>query len=208
MRTIGRRETVAIGVVAMILVIVAGWFLLIKPTSSKVSGLKKQAQQQQQDNDALQTEIAVLQSAKKKLPQDIAELNKLTQRVPQSVELPTLLRQMQQIATDSGVTLKGITPTQPSALPGAQGIDAVGISIVVGGGYAEIEQLDSSLESLSRAFLVSGLALTSGGPSGAAGSSTSSAASATSSSDPSDLITATLTGRVLLRAPGANTPTG
>jgi Tfp pilus assembly protein PilO len=207
-QSIGRRETVAIGVVAMILVIVAGWFLLIKPTSAKVASLKKQTQQQQQDNDAVRTQISVLQADKKKLPQEAAELATLAQRVPPSVQLPTLLREMQQLAKDAGVELKGITPTQPAPLTGAQGIDAVGITLIVSGGYAEIEQLDTGLESLSRAFLVSGLALSSG--SGSQGSQPGSASSSsTSTSDSSGgLITATFTGRILLRAPGSQTPAG
>jgi type IV pilus assembly protein PilO len=196
-KSIGRRETVVIGVLVMVLVIVAGWFFLIKPTSSKVSNLKKQAAEQEQTNEATRNQIAVLEGQKKQLPADEAELSKLAQRVPSSVELPSLLRQMQQAAEDSGVTLVGITPTQPAPLTGANGIDAVGITLVVKGGYAEVEEFDSTLENLSRAFLVSGFTFAS--TSGSGGSSTST--SPGSSADESDkTVNATFNGRVLLRS--------
>jgi Tfp pilus assembly protein PilO len=200
-KAIGRRETVVIGIVLMILVIVAGWFLLVKPTSSKVSQLKRQAADQQQTNEATRNQIAVLEGQKKQLPADEAELAKLAQRVPANVELPSLLRQMQQAAGDSGVTLVGITPTQPAPLTGANGIDAVGVTLVVTGGYAEVEEFDSTLENLSRAFLVSGFTLA--GTSGASGTAASTPTGG-SNAGSDKTVSATFNGRVLLRS--ATTP--
>lgn len=193
MKTIGRRETLVIAAATMIAVVLAGWFLLIKPASSKVNSLKKQGAAQQQDNNSLQTQITILRSAKKKLPQEQSELAKLAQKVPPSVQLPSLLRQMQKAAVDSGVKLNGITPTLPAPLAGADGIDAVGVTLVVAGGYSEVEAFDSALESISRAFLVSSFTLSDG----AAGTSPGTATEAP--------VTATFIGRVLLRAPSAGT---
>ena len=52
MNSLGRRESVAIGVVLMIVVIAAGWFLLVKPASAKVSDLKAQATEQEDTNES------------------------------------------------------------------------------------------------------------------------------------------------------------
>jgi Tfp pilus assembly protein PilO len=172
-------------------VLAGGWFLLVKPVRSDISKVKAQTSQQQQDNDSAQLQLQSMRSIAKNLPAEKAELAVLSQRVPSAVELPALLRSMQALAKSSGVNLLGITPTVPAPLTNAPGISTVGISLNVSGGYAEIEQFDSSLEGLQRTFLVSGFTLTGSGTPGTSSGATTSTAT----------ITASLSGRVLVRTP-------
>ncbi len=203
MKTLGRRESVALGIVLMIVVIAAGWFFLVKPASAKVSDLKAQATEQENTNDATRTQIAALQAAKKKLPQEQAELAQLTQKVPSTVQLPNLLRAIQDLATTAGVTLNGITPTAATPLSGADGISSVGITLVVTGGYAEVEEFDHSLEGLSRAFLVSGFSLTQSTDSSGAGPTGTSTDTVTAD----QTVSATLNGRILVSTLTSGAPT-
>jgi type IV pilus assembly protein PilO len=196
MKSIGRRATIIIAAVAGVAVLVGGWFLLVAPTRSDIAKVKAQTSLQQSDNDSARLQLQSMSSIAKHLPAEKAELAVLTQRVPNQVELPSILRSMQALAKASGVSLVSITPTTPTALAGAPGIATVGIGLNVTGGYAEIEQFDSALEGLQRTFLVSGFSLTGGGATSGTTSTTTSA------------ITATFTGQVLVHTTATTATTG
>ncbi len=197
MKSLGRQATMIIAAIACLAVLAGGWLLLVQPVKSDISKVKAQTSQQQSDNQSSQLQLQSMRSIAKNLPAEKAELAVLSQRVPNQVELPALLRSMQSLAKASGVTLLSITPTTPTPLASAPGISTVGISLNVTGGYAEIEQFDSALEGLQRTFLVSGFTLTGGG-STTAGTGSSTASSSTTSAA---TITADFTGRVLVRTP-------
>jgi Tfp pilus assembly protein PilO len=203
MKSLGRRATIAIAAVACLAVLAGGWFLLIKPARSDIAKTKAQTAQQQADNQSAQLQLASMRSIAKHLPAEQAELATLQKKVPSQVELPAILRSMQSLAISSGVHLTSFQPTVPSPLTNAPGISSVGIVMSVSGGYAELEQLDSALEGLQRTFMVSGFTFTgTGGTSTSSITSTSSSSSSSSSGAP-DLITATFTGRVLVKTPAA-----
>jgi Tfp pilus assembly protein PilO len=189
MKSIGRRATIIVAAVAGIAVLAGGWFLLVKPVRSDISKVKAQTSQQQSDNDSSRLQLQSMQSIAKHLPAEKAELAVLSQRVPNQVELPSILRSMQALGKASGVTITSITPAVPAPLTGAPGIASVGVNLAVSGGYAEIEQFDSALEGLQRTFLVSGFSLTGAGGSSGAGTPTASTTTT---------ITAAFTGRVLV----------
>jgi Tfp pilus assembly protein PilO len=191
MKSLGRRATIAIAAVACLAVLAGGWFLLIKPARSSIAATKAQTTQQRSDNDSSRLQLQSMRSIAKNLPAEKAELAVLSQRVPSQVALPALLRSMQALAKASGVAITGITPTTPTALTNAPGIATVGITLIVTGGYAEIEQFDSALEGLQRTFLVSGFTLTGGATSG--GTTT---------------ITANFNGRVLVHMTATAATTG
>ena len=102
---------------------------------------------------------------------------------------------------DAGVTLNGITPTAATPLAGAEGISSVGITLVVTGGYAEVEEFDHALEGLSRAFLVSGFSLTQ------STEDTSGSSTDTDVATADQTVSATLNGRILVSTLGNGTPT-
>jgi Tfp pilus assembly protein PilO len=202
MKSIGRRATIIIAAIACVAVLAGGWFLLIQPTRSSISKTKAQTAQQQADNQSAQLQLASMRSIAKHLPAEQAELASLQKKVPSQVELPAILRSMQSLAIASGVHLLSFAPTVPAPLANAPGISSVGIVMSVSGGYAELEQLDSALEGLQRTFMVTGFTFTrSGGTS--AGSSSSSSSTTPSSSAGNDLITASITGRVLVKTAAA-----
>lgn len=183
MKSPGRRATIVIAVVAGVVVLTAGWFLAVKPVKADIAAVKSATTEQTSKNDSTRLQLQVMRSIANRLPAEQAELATLSQRVPDQVELPALLRSMEALAKASGVDLTGITPGTPTALTAAPGIATVDIALNVSGGYAEIEQFDSALEGLQRTFLVSGFTLTGGG-------GTATAAS----------ITASFTGRVLVHS--------
>ncbi len=203
MKAIGRTQSVAIAAILVAVVLAGGWLGLVKPAKTQVNGLKTQAQSQESTNSTLALQLAVLKDLAKKLPQQQAELARIKTKVPDQVQLATLLRQLVVSAKDSGISLTAFTPTAPAALTGAPGINYVDLVLTFSGGYAQVEQFDTTLESLSRTLMVKDFSLGSAAATAGTGGSTT-----TGSAASTDTVSATFNGRVLVRdASAASTAT-
>ena len=163
-----RKWTLATTLVA-IAILVVGWFLLIAPKRAEVADLQTQTTAQEGANSALETELAVLKQQNKELPEKQAELAALQTKIPQTPELPTYIREMQDIGRQAGVAFTSFTPATPVQLGGAVGtpatatgaltpgqLAAVDVEMVVTGSYFEITKYMNELETSSRYTLVSG----------------------------------------------------
>jgi type IV pilus assembly protein PilO len=151
------RKWVALTGVASIIVLVAGWFLLISPKRSDVSELKSQAAQQETTNSGLQVKLTSLRSQQKGLAANNAKLAQLAKKIPTTADLPGLLRQLSAAATTSNVDLTDLTPSNAVALTAAPGISAVTISLKIDGKYFDVAQYINALESLDRGLMVTGV---------------------------------------------------
>lgn len=164
-----RKWTVGAAVVAVV-ILAAGWFLLISPKRAEVSDLQAQTADQQATNSQTQTQLAVLKQQNKDLPEKQAELAALRTKIPLTSQLPTYIREMQDIGDAAGVDLQAMTPAaavnigasgetaEQSLTPGA--IAAVNVEMIVTGGYFEITRFVNELESTSRYTLISGFTIT------------------------------------------------
>jgi Tfp pilus assembly protein PilO len=165
--------------IAALVILAAGWFLLVKPQKSKASDLRTQTATQEQANQLLTTKIQALQAQQKQLPQQQQILEKFATKIPESASQPSLIRALTTTAKASGVDLASITPgaaapvdaaaggtaTLGAAAPAAATLYSMPIALSVTGSYANLESFFSGLEQLPRAFLVSGFGLTPGGTS-------------------------------------------
>ena len=96
---------------AVLLALVAGWFLLISPKRSDVKTLK------QQINDT-RDQIAAAHGVRtpSQPPIRIADLFRLSRAMPNTADIPGVLLQISRVAEESGVTFQSITPHDPSSL--------------------------------------------------------------------------------------------
>jgi Tfp pilus assembly protein PilO len=183
------RQWVLLTAVAAVVILAAGWLLLIKPQKAKVSSLHTQTTQQQQANQLLLTQIQALQVAEKNLPEQQLLLAKFSTEIPDNPAEPTLIRQLSTAASSSGVDLSAITPggaapvavnaPPPAQTPGstastsaaaatpALSLYELPLTLQITGPYANIESFFSSLERLPRALLVMGFTVGAGSSSGA-----------------------------------------
>ena len=194
-----RQPLIAVAVVVYLLVLVAGWFLLISPKRAEVADLRGKVQTQESSNSSLQAQIANLEALAAKLPAQRAALAAVSAKVPQQPAIPELVRNLNQAAVASNVTLTGIKPVEPTAIPGADGVQGIDVTLTVNGDYVSLEQYHLALEGLSRAFLVQGMTITEKSSSGS--SSAPGATSTGGSSSDTGGLTATISGRVLVGAP-------
>jgi Tfp pilus assembly protein PilO len=183
--TMTRRWAIGTAIAAVV-ILAAGWFLLVKPQKAKVSDLHTQTASQEQQNQLLLTQISALQAEQKELPKQQQILQKFATQIPDTADEPSLIRALTQTAKAAGVDLPTITPGAPTALSAAAagGAQALGaqtastaslyslpLSLTVTGPYSNLESFFAGLEHLPRAFLVSSFnvapATGAGGPSAA-----------------------------------------
>jgi Tfp pilus assembly protein PilO len=164
---------------AVVVILVAGWFLLIAPTRTEAANLTAEAADVEGQNQLLQTQIAALQQQQKQLPKMQSELAEMQRAMPPSPALPSLIRTLSDVAERSGVTLVSLTPSTPTstgpALAATAGTPAQtlppgvvayqDLQMLVSGGYFEMQQFLNQLERMERAILVTGVNLTEAGDS-------------------------------------------
>jgi Tfp pilus assembly protein PilO len=160
-----------------------------------VTSLKNDATTQESTNSSLRLQVSVLKDEAKHLPEQEAELARTRAKVPDQVELASLLRQLVVVAKDSGVNLTSLTPQKPVPLADAPDIESVDLVISFTGGYAEIEQFDAGLEALTRTLMVKDWSL------GESAGTSSGAATSGSEASADGPIAATFNGRVLVKNP-------
>jgi Tfp pilus assembly protein PilO len=178
------RQWTVFTAIAVLVVFVAGWFLLVKPQSSHASSLRSQAATQQSNNQLLITQIATLQAEHKQLPAQQAQLAKFATEVPGDASEPMVIRQLSAAAAGAGIDLVSITPgapavvTPPTAPIGSTNLTTpsgtliqLPISLGITGTYANVESFFQLLQKLPRALLITNWSLCPDGVTASAGSS-------------------------------------
>lgn len=211
MKLNGASRWYAAAALASVLVLVAGWFLLVSPQRDNADAISAQADSQVQANAITQTKIDQLKAEYTNMPALQQQLALLQTHLPQTPNMPSLLRSLSQAATSSGVTLMAVTPVAPAALSGAGTVqaapagaggsalsapgqvDVIGMTVQISGPFANTRLFLSSLEAMPRAFLVTGLNI-------ARATSSGGASSGAAPTTPGGLTT-TITGRVFTANP-------
>jgi len=158
------RTWVAGGAAVCLLVLVAGWFLLVSPKRSAAAEVRGQVVTQQAANAVLAGQIAQLQQQAKGLVAKQAELQAVGRRVPSDPQLPALIRALYGARTTTGVDLVSLAPGAPvaatSTLPGAAPYKAIPVVLEVKGDYSQMTLFLDELETLQRLYIVKAVELT------------------------------------------------
>jgi type IV pilus assembly protein PilO len=174
--TPSRTWTAGAAVVGVLLVI-AGWFLLIAPQRSAAADLRDQTAAQQTANDQIVLRTKQLQAQFASLPARQAQLAEIKQQMPDNPALPSLIRDLASYAKDSGLSLDSVSPADPvvvdattgedvPAVPGAapapdaSGLVAIPTTVVASGTYSELTLYLQKLQTqMRRAYLVNSIKL-------------------------------------------------
>jgi hypothetical protein len=122
----------AFAVAAVALVGLIGWFGLVAPQHSKATKLDAQITEAQE-----QLKVAKLLSRSQKASKSkTSGLGLLDTAMPAELQMPSVLRQVQRLASVSNVSLQSFSPS--SAMP-ANGYSTVPISLSVTGRYTSLQ---------------------------------------------------------------------
>ncbi len=155
----------ALIVILAIALVGFGWyFVLWSPQQSKISSLNSEVSTLESQQSALQVQISQLESAKKHLPQLIAEAQKVTGAIPKSPDLSGFMSSLQTAASGAGVAELTVSPaplatSSPGSTTAAAGVSALAVSITANGGYSEVLRFLHGLESLPRLLVISNVTI-------------------------------------------------
>jgi type IV pilus assembly protein PilO len=160
----------------VLLMIVAGWFLLVAPKKADADTSRANAVAQQATNDGLKTKIAILAAQQADIPKQQATLATIRTAIPDNPALPGLIRTLTGVATTTGTLFGALTNTTPTAVLSASGAAPVAagaagsatptgtlqvstVGVTIWGSYATIDLFVKQLENSQRALLVSAISL-------------------------------------------------
>lgn len=188
------QQWVAGTVVAVLAIVTAGWFVAIAPQKHKAANSASQAASEEQSNTNLRTQVSELTSKMSAVPAEEASVAAIAAKIPADPELPSYVRALSTIASQTGVDLVSISPGVPtsvvvpaatvppapsgaataSATPGATtpvaaaaqapSLQVISVGIAVQGGYFQIQQFTAALQRLARSTVVNTLSLVPGTP--------------------------------------------
>jgi type IV pilus assembly protein PilO len=179
------KQYVVFTVLGCLLVLAAGWFLLVSPKRSDAAALRTQAASQVSANAQLENQLQVLKAQAKDLPKQQARLAAVAAKIPDNPALPAMIRALTGASTAAGVELVSVTPSAPVAVaaaaptavvqagstksaaaavaPNAAGVlTSIPVALNVVGGYFQVEQFVANLESLPRSLRVSNITMAPG----------------------------------------------
>jgi type IV pilus assembly protein PilO len=135
-----------IGIVvgAVLVVGLAGWFLLVHPQGSKLKDLKAQTADVQAKIDAYHQQVTAARSAPKI---EVADVYRLAKAMPNTVDMPDIVLELSQLARDTGIRFDSITP-QPVAAVGSYSV--LPISVTFQGNFYNLADYLYRLRALVR----------------------------------------------------------
>jgi type IV pilus assembly protein PilO len=133
---------IAIVVGAVLVVGLAGWFLLVRPQGGKLNDLKREAADVQLKIDAYNQQVAAARSA----PEiEVADVYRLAKAMPDRTDMPDLVLELSQLARDTGIRFDSITPQPISSLGPYQ---VLPISVTFNGNFYNLADFLYRLRSL------------------------------------------------------------
>lgn len=98
---------------AVVLVLMAGWFLLISPRNAATAELRTQTATAESTAVTLRAQLAQLRTQAAGLAVEQQRLRTFEDKMPATVALPSLIRALNGAATQSGAELISLTPGAP-----------------------------------------------------------------------------------------------
>lgn len=177
-----KRQWTLMTALVCLLVLIAGYMLLVKPQHSKAASVKSETATTQSQVESLRAQLSRLQEEGRNLASQQAVLAQIVQQLPAQPALPTLLRSLDAAAAQTNVDLTNVAPGNPtafSASPVAKaagssatttgsststgkagsgsavtGLAQIPVSMSVSGSYFDVEQFLNRLEGLQRSMVV------------------------------------------------------
>lgn len=116
-----RRTWIVGTVVVALLLCVGGWFAVISPKRASAAELDDQAASLEQQNSVLQVKVAKLRDQFNRIDDLRAELAALQAKMPVDGTVPALVRQLDSLADEAGVTVASIVVNQAEEVAAASG---------------------------------------------------------------------------------------
>ena len=125
----------ALVVLGLVAAAAAGWLFLIAPQRTAVAEVERQLGATQTQIDRLRVRAATSTPGTPQVAVDAAELFGLTKAMPERVDLPGVLIELDRLASDTGIVFESITPR--AVTPG-NGYEIQPIDVAFEGNFYEL----------------------------------------------------------------------
>ena len=157
------RDRMVVVIGAVVAIIVAFWLLAITPRRDQADQLGTQVDQAQAQLDSARSTLASEQAAKASFRRSYAELTRLGEAVPADDDVPSLLYQIQNAASEAGVSFSTIqlapansgaasspssTPLPPGAAVGPAGFPIENFTFNFSGNFFRLSNFFERLQRL------------------------------------------------------------
>lgn len=176
------RATLVVGALALVLLAVAGWFLVVGPKTAALAEVHTAIEDTRAQNQVLAQQLETLRAQAEQLAETERSAEALTRLFPETADQPGLFEMVTGAAEAAGIPARDVTaltPTPPSVggadpATGATLVPAAGddlarqtVTLSVEGSYAQTSQLLANLEQMPRAYLITSVTLAAGSDAGA-----------------------------------------
>ncbi len=154
------RARMVLTLVAVLLVLLATYFFLIRSRQSDLDEVNKDIAAEEDRSTVLTTELARLRALEKQAPQLRAALQKFTKLVPEDYDIPEFIFQVQQASAEAGLDFVKITPELPKSPPETTAVAEVRMTVGAKGGYFAVQDFMRRLYELERALRIDNFTMT------------------------------------------------
>lgn len=98
------------GALIALLLAALGWSMVVGPRMDAVAQTRAEAEELDQQSERVMLQVRQLQQQAKDLPEQIRALERIQRRIPDSVDVPALLRDIQRSARAHRVVVEALTP--------------------------------------------------------------------------------------------------
>jgi Tfp pilus assembly protein PilO len=121
--------------VGLVVIIALGWFFLLSPIRADMDSISTQIEDARAQLSTAQAKLAQAEVTRAEGKKNQARLIELAKMVPASDEMPSLIIQIQDLASQSGITFMSITPAEPIA---SEGINAIPLDVQFVGTFFDL----------------------------------------------------------------------
>lgn len=162
---------IALGTLAAVLVVAVAWYALLwKPTTRNLHTAQATAATAQADLSRLRVQVASLSAQDRRLPQEEHRLASLEVSVPRTVSVTTVIDQMTAVAHSAGVDLSSESQSLPTpaatsssgsaATPGpVAGLQQLQLNLTATGSYKQVMAFLHGLGRMPRATIIQSVSI-------------------------------------------------
>jgi type IV pilus assembly protein PilO len=148
------RNILILGVLIIVVLLVGYYFLLLSPLWTRYNETVQERSDKEAQLADLQQQVNELEEIRRNAPTIERQLLELAKRIPTQPEIPTLVVQIEEVATASGVTQVSIVPGSPGPPPGGGDFSVVPITMSFEGTYDQLQDFLFRTRNLARLVTV------------------------------------------------------
>lgn len=148
------RNILILGVLIIVVLLVGYYFLLLSPLWTQYNEKVQERSDKEAQLADLQQQVNELEEVRRNAATIERQLLELAKRIPTQPEIPTLVVQIEEVATLSGVTQVSIVPGSPGPPPGGGDFSVVPITMSFEGTYDQLQDFLFRTRNLARLVTV------------------------------------------------------